>query len=886
MLIASSITQSRRSLRSLASVCCLLLAAHSRAATYFVATNGSDANPGISLAQPFLTISKAASVVNAGDVVNIRGGVYRETVTFSRSGTPAASIVFQNYSNEIATVNGADVITNSLWNVYSNSIWRAAVSWTMGDGKDQVFLDAQSMNMARWPNSSLDLSHPVVAVVDSVSIPDVSNAVVTLNDSALTQPAGFWLGARLNMGVGAIWVSKTYTVTNSNAGSLIFYAGNAGNSNYRPAAGNPFFLWGVLNALDTAGEWFLDTAAGELYLWTPTGDSPTNHLVEARRRTYAFDFNSRSNIVVRGLRIFAATVNMSSSSKNNTLDGIQARYVSQFTVITSPFNTGNTDTGFLISGTSNNVLNSVIGWSAGNGIMLAANGGIVSNCVIHDVDYAANDPGAIFPTGNNQLIIRNTLYNSGRSVLLAGVSASHILYNHVFNAGLQMQDLGCLYTDGHDGAGTEIAYNIFHSSHPLYGGKIGAGLYLDNNSPNYNAHHNVCYDAARALMSNLPGTNQLIYNNTLLGDSYSVRGSGTPPNGSSTQFKNNIFRNTTNTYFGTNAVFSNNLLSSTDPLFVDTNENNFQLKPASPAIDAGAVLPPYTDGYLGAAPELGAFEYGATPWTAGAFLNVGGFYDAEIGGATPGGGIDAWDGRYLIQGGGTDIGGTSDQLHFSYVPLTNNYFQIVARVTSLQSPLATINASMKCGVMIRETLTGRSKHASMVITPGNSASFLFRNETGSPGFTSPVAGQAAPIWLKMMRIGNTFAAFYSSDSTNWSQIGAAQPISMSNAVYAGLCLSSHVSGTVAEATVDNVSINSLTPAPPQISAVLDASDNVVLIGSGTAGWGYSILETSDLSVPLTNWPVLSTGTFGTDGTFTFTNAPGGSSKEFYRLQLQ
>lgn len=51
-------------------------------------------------------------------------------------------------------VNGVDVIAGNSWGVYNNSIWRAAMSWTMGDGKDQVFVDGQSMNMARWRNSS------------------------------------------------------------------------------------------------------------------------------------------------------------------------------------------------------------------------------------------------------------------------------------------------------------------------------------------------------------------------------------------------------------------------------------------------------------------------------------------------------------------------------------------------------------------------------------------------------------------------------------------------------------------------------------------------------------------------------------------------------------
>ena len=875
---------SRRSWQTI-SVSALLIVHSALATSYFVATNGLDSNSGTSIASPFLTISKAAGVVNPGDIVSIRGGTYRETVTFSRSGTAASQITFQNYSNEVVTVDGADVITNNSWTVYSNSIWRAPISWTMGDGNDQVFVDSQAMNMARWPNSTLDLSHPVLSLVNSVSIPDVSNAVVTLNDTNLTQPSNFWVGAKLNMGVGAVWVGKTFTVTNSAPGSLIFYAGNQTNSNYQPTANNPYFLWDTLSALDTNGEWFLDAVAKNLYLWTPAGDSPSNHLVEVQHRTYAFDFNSRSNIVARGLRIFGATVNMSSSSQNNTLDGIQARYVSQFTIITSPFSTGNSTTGFLINGTSNSVINSVIGWSAGNGVMLSGTGMVVSNCIIHDVDYAANDPGAIFANNGGDLIARNTLYNSGRSVLLAGTSSSEILYNNIFNAGLQTQDLGCLYTHGHDGTGTEIAYNIFHDAHPIYGGKSGVCLYLDNSSRNYVAHHNVCYAASRAFTSNLPGTNELIYNNTLLGDSYSFRGSGSPPNATGTQIKNNIFRNTTNTYNGTNAVAVNNLTSSTDPLFVNATDGNFQLQPGSPAIDTGLVLPPYTDGYVGAAPDIGAFEYGAPPWTAGAYLTIGGFYDADIGGVLPAGAIDVWNGPYFIQGGGADIWSTNDQFHFSYVPITNTYFQIVARVTGFQSPLTSLNAWAKCGVMIRETLTGPSRHAATVISPTNGVNLFYRTNTGSSSTDSQVTSITTPIWVKLVRSGSNFSSYYAADGTNWLQIGTTQSITMSNNVYAGICLSSHTSGTIAEATVDSFSITSLAPRFTNI--FLDANGNLVLNGTGGSGAPFSLLATTDLSQPLSNWATVFTGAFATDGTFLFTNTnPGNSAQQFYCVQLR
>jgi hypothetical protein len=51
---------------------------------------------------------------------------------------------------------------------------------------------------------------------------------------------------------------------------------------------------------------------------------------------------------------------------------------------------------------------------------------------------------------------------------------------------------------------------------------------------------------------------------------------------------------------------------------VNAKFNNYQLEYNSPAVDAGDVIPPYTDGYIGSAPDIGAYEYGREPWKAGA----------------------------------------------------------------------------------------------------------------------------------------------------------------------------------------------------------------------------------------------------------------------------
>jgi hypothetical protein len=85
-----------------------LLAPPAGAATYYVATTGSDAGPG-TLAAPWRTIQKAADTVAAGDTVLIRSGTYAERVVLVASGTPGAEITFAAYPGEVPIIDGTGV---------------------------------------------------------------------------------------------------------------------------------------------------------------------------------------------------------------------------------------------------------------------------------------------------------------------------------------------------------------------------------------------------------------------------------------------------------------------------------------------------------------------------------------------------------------------------------------------------------------------------------------------------------------------------------------------------------------------------------------------------------------------------------------------------------
>jgi len=68
-----------------------LFAAEGKAATYYVATTGNDANNG-ALSTPFRTISHGASVAQAGDTVYVRAGVYNDLVRISSKGTASTRV--------------------------------------------------------------------------------------------------------------------------------------------------------------------------------------------------------------------------------------------------------------------------------------------------------------------------------------------------------------------------------------------------------------------------------------------------------------------------------------------------------------------------------------------------------------------------------------------------------------------------------------------------------------------------------------------------------------------------------------------------------------------------------------------------------------------------
>jgi hypothetical protein len=79
----------------------------------YVATDGNDSTGDGSITTPYLTISKAASVVAAGQTIFVRSGTYTEAVTIDADGTAEAPITLRNYPGETVVIDGGGTLPES-----------------------------------------------------------------------------------------------------------------------------------------------------------------------------------------------------------------------------------------------------------------------------------------------------------------------------------------------------------------------------------------------------------------------------------------------------------------------------------------------------------------------------------------------------------------------------------------------------------------------------------------------------------------------------------------------------------------------------------------------------------------------------------------------------
>jgi hypothetical protein len=145
------------------------------------------------------------------------------------------------------------------------------------------------------------------------------------------------------------------------------------------------------------------------------------------------------------------------------------------------------------------------------------------------------------------------------------------------------------------------------------------------------------------------------------------------------------------------------------------------------------------------------------------------------------------NGVWIVRGGGAGIGGTNDGFHFLYQPCVTNV-QMTVQVLNQSSA----NPQAKAGIMISETLSASAPNAVFALTPGQQLVFQTHSTTGSPSQVVAVTNLSAPCWLRLVRNGNAFASYSSTDGTKWTTLNTVTIPGFNAQAYIGLAVTAAI----------------------------------------------------------------------------------------------
>ncbi len=561
---------------------------------YFVSKSGNDSNEG-TVEKPFLTISKAAAVMQAGDLCYVGDGIYSETVRPQNSGNLNAPISFKKLNpNGKVVISGVDVISRDRWEQVSETQFKASVEMPL-DHENQVFLGDQMLFEARWPNTGNVLLEPTLATMEA----DTTKALIVdsnLPDYDYTD-AEVWIHAKY------YWSNwTTFITSNPNQGELeiIDTAPFHPGRRHVAAEGADYYVFGIKDALDADNEWYYDDQEKALYVSRNDGELPLGNYY-TKQRMVALDLRDRAHIHFEGIDVFAATIETDASSYRLVLDRMQLLYPYFSSRAKNSGSQG--DKGVRMLGKECIIKNSEIAYSSGTGVALFGEGNQILNCYIHDHDFIGTYASCVQLGGKGNVISHSTLTRSGRSVIdYRAMYQALIQYCDMSHAGMLTSDLGLTYGNVIEGGNSVVRYNLLRNND---GSHYNMGLYYDHGTQNIISHHNIVYGVNYSgFQLNQYASYHLVYNNTFISSRYGFRnvwGNQYDPELNGVRFANNVFSNTAETA-ASNYHWSHNLTE------YDGFDTSSPFKVDESLLGRGKYLEGISEVEEGVRPGLGALE--------------------------------------------------------------------------------------------------------------------------------------------------------------------------------------------------------------------------------------------------------------------------------------
>ncbi len=542
------------------------------AANYYVSNSGSDSNNGTSTSSPWQTIAHInAQTFSPGDSILFkRGGIWREQLNVSSSGSSGNPITFGAYGNGVApTITGANNVTG--FSLVSSNLWRK----TGVTVQPKIFTLNGTLGTLRASQAAL------------ASEGDWYWESHTLWVYATTDPSG-------NVEIGqrnyCILVEGRYLTKENLTLKMSNTAFGGGNW---PTGGNDFctiqnctitknndrgiFIENSKNCVVDGCEASYNIDGIFFYLATSTPGESANHEV---KRCYCHD-NVKNGILFysdTGTTMRQTKVSIHDNECSNNSCGIYVHFLDNSSIY----------------GNHTHHNTKTIGETYGIAVASCFNCEFYLNEINDNggaaLLYYGDDKVKYGPCNGNKFYRNNFYNNSGIEAFGAAAPVANTANNN------------------------EVYYNIFHNNNTQY------TMVFDNSNSGCKLYNNTVYGCSGTSMlfgSSNPGWE--IHNNIFaLNQGYAIyAGGGGSPNLS---HSNNCYYKASGklVYFGGAAYNSLNIQTfeaaavKTDPLMVNPASGDFQLQPDSPCINAGVnvgLTQDYTGRSIVGLPDIGAYEY-------------------------------------------------------------------------------------------------------------------------------------------------------------------------------------------------------------------------------------------------------------------------------------
>ena len=390
-----------------------MIPVHSFAAsgqTYYAAPDGAEGGES-TISTPW-SLEYAISQMSGGDTLILLDGVYHEELSIDGK----TDIIIKAQNKGKAVITACDSVDSWTEDTEIPNVWKAEATGGVyyGDG-NIVFRGGELMQEARWPDlpDSTDDYHALLNLNNyarveegetSANIND-SGADVYIKDADLaTFQEGALVGAYVWIPAGVAYWSYITPITAFDKASNKIIVENRFDTqgSYYPNARynsenhikDNYYIFGCKELLTADGEWYMDEAAGTLYMYTE-GTAPTD--VELRAREYTLRIDNSSGVTLDGISFRGGLPAIGSNAQNCTITNARMEAIDyrmpRAMRSTEKYRAG--ARGFVLGGTGNTLSNSELVNLYGEGVLLAGNRNRVVNNYIHNYNFEATYADAV-----------------------------------------------------------------------------------------------------------------------------------------------------------------------------------------------------------------------------------------------------------------------------------------------------------------------------------------------------------------------------------------------------------------------------------------------------------------------------------------------------------